>query len=303
MPPDQAAAALREATAVVTTRWRYGNAMLREARNLRAIIDVSGSWPRVDYRYCFSRAIHVLSCAPSFGPGVAEMMLGMAIAACREIVIGDADFRARREKWLRAGNQSTFMLRGKPIGLIGFGGLARSLLPLLGPFQCAVSVYHPSVSPSEIRRKGCQPVDLDSLLRTSRVIFVLLGPKPQYKELLNRQRLSLIRSDAVLVLAGRSYVIDFDALTEFVLEGRFKAAIDVFPEEPLPGDHPIRGAKHAILSAHRAGSVSETLQDIGRDVVDDLEAVLMGASPHRLLEARLERMAAVDLDPSWPDVP
>ena len=290
MPPAEAVEALREATAVITTRWRYGENALNEAKNLRAIIDVSGSWPKVDYMQCYARAIHVLSCAPSFGPVVAEMMLGMAIAACREIVIGDADFRNRREKWLAEGNQTTFTLRAKPVGFIGFGGLAKSLLPLLAPFQCPVSVYHPSVSPSEIRRSGCQPVDLDSLLRTSRVIFVMVGPKPRYQQLLNRQRLSLIQSNAVLVLASRSLVVDFDALTEFVLEGRFKAAIDVFPTRPLPADHPIREARGAILSAHRAGSVAEALLDIGRDAVDDLEAVFMGASPHRLLQAKLERI-------------
>jgi phosphoglycerate dehydrogenase-like enzyme len=63
----------------------------------------------------------------------------------------------------------------------------------------------------------------------------------------------------VFVLMGRAHVVDFDVLAEFVLAGRVKAAIDVFPVEPLSLDHPIRRAPGAVLSAHRAGSVTEGL--------------------------------------------
>ena len=83
-------------------------------------------------------------------------------------------------------------------------------------------------------------------------------------------------------------MVDFDALTDLVLQGRFKAAIDVFPQEPLAADHPIRRAKGAVLSAHRAGSVQEGLWEIGAMVVDDLEAIVRGLPPQRLQQAQHE---------------
>jgi len=92
----------------------------------------------------------------------------------------------------------------------------------------------------------------------------------------------------VLVLISRAHVVDFDALTELVLAGRFKAAIDVFPIEPFPADHPIRRAPGAVLSAHRAGSVKEGLWEIGRMVVDDLEVIARGLPPQRLQVAQPE---------------
>jgi phosphoglycerate dehydrogenase-like enzyme len=98
----------------------------------------------------------------------------------------------------------------------------------------------------------------------------------------------LIRPDAVLVLVTRAHLVEFDALTELVLAGRFRAAIDVFPTEPLPQDHPIRRAPGVILSAHRAGSVPEGLQEIGRAVVDDLEAILAGLPPSCMQQAKPE---------------
>jgi phosphoglycerate dehydrogenase-like enzyme len=92
----------------------------------------------------------------------------------------------------------------------------------------------------------------------------------------------------VLVLISRDHVVDFEALTDLVLQGRFKAAIDVFPTEPLPADHPIRNAPGAALSAHRAGSVREGLWEIGRMVVDDLEAIIRNLPPQRLQVAQPE---------------
>jgi phosphoglycerate dehydrogenase-like enzyme len=90
------------------------------------------------------------------------------------------------------------------------------------------------------------------------------------------------------VLISRAHVVDFDALTDLVLAGRFKAAIDVFPLEPLPLDHPIRQAPGAVLSAHRAGSVKEGLWELGRMVADDLEAITAGLPPQRLQQAQPE---------------
>jgi len=92
----------------------------------------------------------------------------------------------------------------------------------------------------------------------------------------------------VVVVIFREHVVDFDALTELVLAGRFKAAIDVFPDEPVAPDHPIRHAPGAVLSAHRAGSVREGLWQIGTMVVDDLEAIVRGLPPRRLQVATPE---------------
>jgi phosphoglycerate dehydrogenase-like enzyme len=129
---------------------------------------------------------------------------------------------------------------------------------------------------------------LVDLLATSKVIFALAIPTVENQALLTRDLLEQIQPGAVVVLISRAHVVDFDALTDLVLAGRFKAAIDVFPSEPLPLDHPIRRAPGAVLSAHRAGSVPEGLWDIGRMVVDDLEAIVRGLPPQRLQTAQPE---------------
>lgn len=237
--------------------------------------------------------ILVLPAAPAFGPQVAEMALGMALAACRDIVAGDRAMREGTERSLHAGNAGTFVLYGKPVGFVGYGGLARSLRPLLAPFGCPISVYDPWLGDSYLRSQGVEPSDLETLVDTSRFIVVLATPSSENRALLSRDLLEKVRPDAVLVLISRPHLVDFDALTELVLAGRFRAAIDVFPTEPLPPDHPNRRAPGAVLSAHRAGSVAEGLREIGRYVVVDLEAILRGLPPQRLQVAQPELVGLV----------
>ncbi len=230
----------------------------------------------------------MLSCAWAFGPAVAEMGLTMALASARQLVETDRDLRAGEGNWSHTELGDPFLLFDKPVGFIGFGGLARALKPLLAPFRCPISVYDPWLTDSYLETQGVTPTDLDALLSTSRVIFALAVPTESNQGFLTREKLELIRPDAVFVLLSRAHVVDFDALTELVLAERFRAAIDVFPEEPLPLDHPIYRAPRAILSSHRAGAHPEAFLTIGRQAVRDTEAIVHGLSPQEMQVAQPE---------------
>ena len=289
MPHDAFREALPRAEAVICADWRYGDEALREAKRLRAVLTVSGGFPRqIDYDACFTRGIRVLSAAPAFARSVAEMALTLALAAGRDVVSGDRAMRAGHEAWLHAGNREAFMLYGKPVGMIGYGSIARALHPLLLPFGVTIRAYDPWLSDPFLRRCGVEPASLDEILAGSRVIFVLAAPSHENKALLSSEKLALIGPDSVLVLVSRAHVVDFDALTAMVSEGHFKAALDVFPEEPLAVDHPLRRAEKAILSAHKAGPTQEGCREIGSMLVEDLDAILRGLPPTAMQVAQPE---------------
>jgi phosphoglycerate dehydrogenase-like enzyme len=288
MPVDEAILELETAEAVVCTSWRYGE-LGENFPDLRAIIDVSGGFPtELDYETCFDRGIHVLSAAPGFARQVAEMSLGLALASSRQIVAADRAMRQGGERWLSAGNASTFLLFDQPVGFIGYGAIAQALQPLLQPFSVRISAYDPWLGDGYLRHSGVEPVALEQLMSESKVIFVLAAPSTENRALLSRELLERIQPGAVLVLVSRAHVVDFDALTELVTEGRFSAAIDVFPDEPPPLEHPIRRAEGAVLSPHRAGSVREGFWELGELVVDDLEMLVRGLPPRRLQPAARE---------------
>jgi phosphoglycerate dehydrogenase-like enzyme len=278
-----------ELFAVVCCGWRFGS--VADMPKLRAILEVGGGPPRptqLDYRTCFERHISVLNCSPAFGPMVAEMALAMAIDAARDISLGDRLFRAGTERYLHAGNEGTFSLFDARVGFIGYGSLARNLQPLLQPFRCRISAYDPWKTGAQIEAGGATPAGLDDIMSGSDVIFVLAAPTSGNKAMITRRHLELIRPRRVFVLMSRAHVVDFDALADLAARGRLKAAIDVFPVEPLPKDHPVRSAHSAVLSAHRAGAVKGQLLLIGRMVADDLEAVHHGLPPWRMQRAEPE---------------
>lgn len=282
-----------EVEIIICGFWRYGD--VKRFPRLRAIMEVGGGFPspeHLDYAACFSGGIRVLSCASAFGPAEAEMALGLALACSRQIAWTDRAFRTSMPQWSHSTFETElgvpFTLFGKQVGIIGYGPVPQALCSLLAPFGCSIQVYDPWLTDAYLRKQGVTPVDLDTLMATSRVIFVLAPPSPTNKALLNREKLSLIAPDAVLLLLSRAHLVDFDALTDFLLEGRFVAAMDVFPEEPLPRDHPICSASHAVLSSHRGGANVEALANIGHLVADDLDAICNGKAPFAMQQATPE---------------
>jgi phosphoglycerate dehydrogenase-like enzyme len=293
MPAEELDKVRDEIVAIICGSWRHGD--VSRYPQLRAILEVGGGFPSprdLNYAECFSRGIRVLSCAPAFAPTVAEMGLGLALASARQIAWTDRAFRTSDPNWSHTEFDTEigtpFTLYGKQVGFIGFGSLARNLKPLLEPFGCPIQVYDPWLTDAYLRTQKVTPVDLEGLLSTSKVIFVLAVPSSSNKALLDREKLSLIRPDAVFILLSRSHVVDFDALTELLLAGRFRAGIDVFPQEPLPIDHPIRKASHAVLSSHRAGTNREVILNIGHIVADDIEAICSGRVPQAMQIAQPE---------------
>jgi phosphoglycerate dehydrogenase-like enzyme len=196
--------------------------------------------------------------------------------------------RQGREQYGLAGNRDAFALRGSTIGFVGCGNLGRALIPLLAPLRPRLLIHDPWLPDSVIRELGGEPASLDAVLREPRVIFALAGVTEENLRLLDRPRLATIRSDAVFVLVSRAGLVDFDALVDLVAAGRFRAAIDVFPLEPVASNDRVRRVEGLILSAHRAGGLPTALAGIGEMVVDDLELILRGLPPQRLQAARPE---------------
>ncbi len=265
----------------MTGRWSYGD--VNRFPNLKVIAETSGGFPSpevLDYAACFSRGIRVLSCAPAFGPTVAEMGLGLALAVSRQIVWYDASIK--RGEWHLPDTRHERSIYGLQAGFIGFGSLARCLKLLLEPFGCPIQANDPWMTDAYLESQGVTPVDLETLLSTSKLIFVLATPTGSNREQIGRELLEKIRSDAIFLLLSRSHVVDFDALTDLLLEGRFRAGIDVYPKEPLPLDHPIRNAPNVVFSTHRAGAIQEAFHDIGRIVTNDIVAVVNGLLPREM---------------------
>ena len=262
-------------------------ARLARAPYLRAVLNVEGNFlPNVDYPACFERGIDVLGIATVFGQPVAEMALGLALAAARDIPRGDSEIRSGTEALYDEGsNGGSFLLAGKSVGLVGCGSLARALLPLLGPFRCELLGHDAWLDDAAVRALGVEPVGLLELFARSRIVFVLAPVTTENAGMIGRTCFEAMGPGSVVVLVSRAGVVDWEALLDAADSGRIRAAIDVFPHEPIPVAERARATPGTILSAHRAGNVPEIWRCVGEMVADDLEALLAGRPPTRMQRA------------------
>ncbi|MEQ8968140.1 MAG: hydroxyacid dehydrogenase [Azospirillaceae bacterium] len=271
---------------------------LDRAPALRAVINVEGNFlPNIDYARCFARGIRVLNASPAFSMPVAEAALGMAIDLARGITAADRAFRAGRETYGLEANAATFHLTGAPVGIIGFGDLARALRPMLAPFGGRVRVHDPWLPERVIRAHDAEPADLDTVLSSSQVIFVFAAVTTENTAFLGAREFALIPDGAAFLLMSRAGVVDFPALVDAVKAGRFVAATDVFPDEPVAPDDPVRGVEGLLLSAHRTGGTPEAFREIGRLALSDAELVLRGLPPQSCKRAEPETVGRLRSKP------
>ncbi len=263
--------------------------LLAKAQRLKAIFNVESNFlDNMDYDTCFERGIHVLSTGKVFAQPVAEIGLGLALALERNIVGADRDFRAGQERWGGDGNTEARLLSGAEIGFIGFGDLGRALIKLLAGFRSTIRAYDPWLPASFLKDHGIEPASLETVLSHSNVIFVVAGVTSENGGFLGANEFAKMRKGTSFVLLSRAGVVDFDALMQAVSSGHIRAASDVYPEEPLARDHPVRKLDNFILSAHRAGALDVAFKDMGRMVLEDVNLISRGLPPLAMRRAERE---------------
>jgi phosphoglycerate dehydrogenase-like enzyme len=267
---------------------------LATAPNLRAIFNVETNFlPNVDYAECFRRGVHVLAPSAVFAAPVAEMALGMALSLARNIHGEHAAFLQGQEKWLFEGNKQSELLAGSTVGIVGFGGLGRSLYRLLAPFRCRVQVYDPWLPPGHLKRLGVEPVEFDTLMAGNRFVFVMAAITTNNAGMIDARAVDLMQPGAMLLLMSRAAAADFPALTAAAASGRIRVATDVFPVEPVLQDDPIRRVPNMLFSPHRAGVLTFALREIGTRVLEDMDLITRRLPPVACRRAEPKTVAMI----------
>jgi phosphoglycerate dehydrogenase-like enzyme len=267
-------------------------AVLARLTSLRCIFNVeSNLLNNMPYDQVFARGIHVVTTGAVFAQPVAEIGLGFALSLFRNIHGADADFRAGAEKWGGEGNASARLLTGADIGIIGYGDLGRAVARVLAGFSPRLRIHDPWLPASRIHEAGAEPADLETVLSRSDVVFCTAAVTSENRRFLGADAFSSMRRGAAFLLLSRADVVDFPALMEAVRSGHILAASDVFPEEPLPADHPVRTLPGFLLSAHRAGALDVAFKRMGEMVLEDLALLDRDLPPMVCKRAERETVA------------
>jgi phosphoglycerate dehydrogenase-like enzyme len=167
------------------------------------------------------------------------------------------------------------------VGIVGLGRIGQAVARRLAAFEPGRLLYADErPAPPEVERAlGIERVELDALCQASDAITLHVPLSPATAGLIDAHRLALLRPGAVLVNAARGAVIDEDALVAALAEGRIRAALDVFSQEPLPPGHPLRDHPGVLLSPHLAGSTNEARRRMLAGALANLDRVLRGGAP------------------------
>lgn len=262
---------------------------LARMKSLRCVFNVETNLiNNMPYETLFERGIHVVTTGAVFAGPVAELGLAMALNLARGIVDADLDFREGRELWGGDGNGNARLLTGSEIGIVGFGDLGKALNRLLAGFNATLRVFDPWLPPSILREHDVEPASLETVLSRSDTIFVVAAVTSDNAGFLDRKAFALMRRNAAFILLSRANVVDFDALMQAVRSGHIVAASDVFPDEPLAADHPVRSLPGFLRSAHRAGALDIAFKRMGDMVLEDMDLMDRGLPPMRCKRAERE---------------
>ncbi len=174
------------------------------------------------------------------------------------------------------------LLRGKTVGLVGFGRIGRATAALLAPWNARMLFADPAVTASEPWVAAAK-VSLTQLLRESDVVSLHVALTPATRNLIGKNELALMKSNAFLVNTSRGGLVDEDALADALEENRLAgAALDTFATEPLPQASRLRRMPNVILTPHNIGHSEELMQALSDSLLANLRSLFDGLPPRDL---------------------
>jgi D-3-phosphoglycerate dehydrogenase len=275
---DDLIARIRGAEALFVRPGIISRRVIHSLPDLRIIAVHGAGVDQVDIVAATEAGVVVTNVPGGNANAVAELTLGLLLALLRRIP--QSSWMVQREhKW----DEARWMgseLRGKTIGVVGWGYVGKRVIALADAFGMSVLAHDPYLSAEAVESLGAVPRGFQELLASSDVVTTHVPLTPQTHHLIGEEQLAQMRQGALLVNTSRGAVIDVQALYEALASGHLAgAALDVMEQEPPPPDHPLFSLPNVIVTPHAGGSTYEVLATLARVACEDIVRVLEGQPP------------------------
>ncbi len=259
------------ATAAIVSTDPFSASVFEALPDLRTISRVGVGVDSIDLDAA-SRAGVLVSVTPGRNEETtADHTLALMLAALRRVTEHDRGIRDGR--WERAGEWTAWDLHGKTVGLVGYGRIGRAVHSRLVGFGVNVVITDPAINAGE---NGARCVPLDQLLAEADVVSLHLPLTDGTRGIIDRERLGLMRKNAVLVNTARGGLIEEEALVRALKSGSLRAAsLDVFSEEPPHGSELLE-LPNVVLSPHIGGLSDRSIRGMTEQATQNVLDVLAG---------------------------
>lgn len=192
--------------------------------------------------------------------------------------------RTEKEGWMYLSSHNDG-LRGKTVGLVSFGMIAKNVARMLQVFGCKVKVYSGhQISDEEKEKYNIEVCSIEELFTTCDVVSIHAGLTQKTYHMIDERLLSMMKENALLVNTSRGAVIDEAALEKVATAGRIRAVLDVFEVEPLPENSGLRNLDNVTIMPHCAGPTIDVRELVTMGLIDDVERYFHG---NRALENQI----------------
>jgi phosphoglycerate dehydrogenase-like enzyme len=270
---DEAAERLREFEIIVAMRERtaFRRTLLERLPNLKLLVTSGMRNASIDVKAANEFGI-VVAGTNALPHPPAELTWGLILALARSIPREDAGMHSG--KW-----QTTvgIGLHGKTLGILGLGRLGSQMATIGNAFQMKVIAWSENLTAERASSLGAQRVDKEELFRRSDFLTIHTIWSKRTRGLVGPGELALMKPTAYLINTSRGPIVDERALVA-ILESRkiAGAALDVYDQEPLPADHPLRRLDNVVLTPHLGYVTAENYRVFYGEAVEDIRAFLDG---------------------------
>jgi D-3-phosphoglycerate dehydrogenase len=225
------------------------------AKNLKAIARAGVGVDNVDLAAATAHNVVVMNTPGGNTIATTELTFGLMLALARFIPQGDATLKAG--KWERK-NMVGVELRGKTLGIVGFGRIGQAVAKRAIAFEMKVVAYDPFVPAEVASNISASLVDLDTLYAQSDFITLHSVITDDTKYMINAQNIAKMKDGVRIINAARGALIHDADLAEALKSGKVAgAAVDVYEVEPPPADHPLLNAPNVIDTPHLGASTTD----------------------------------------------
>jgi D-3-phosphoglycerate dehydrogenase / 2-oxoglutarate reductase len=222
---------------------------------------------------------------------LAEHSMALMMACARHIVLFDNSVKLGRPipRQNEQIAQNLTVLKGKTLGIIGFGNAGRLLVPKARGFEMQILAYDPFIDKNIFNRFSVESVDLDSLLEKSDFVAIHASLNPTSRHMIGLEQLRKMKRTAFIVNTARGAIIDEQAIVVALKDHYIAGAgLDVNELEPVPQDSPLIGLENVILTGHRAGSSRESTVIWGQRPAEEVSHMMRREWPMGLVNPEVK---------------
>ncbi len=272
------AGALQGAGGILLRSGYITPSLLAQLPDLEVVAVHGAGVDQADIAACTAHGVQVTNAPGANANAVAELVFGLMLALARGIPA--ASHQAKAERAWDTARVMGGELRGRTLGLVGFGQIGRKVAPIAQAFGMLVAASDPMVPDETMQALDVTPMPIEALFETSDVISLHAPAIPETRRMINATTLAMMKPTAHLVNCARGALVDEAALAAALNDGRLgAAALDVLEGEPPDPASPLYTAKNLLITPHMAGSTRECLDTIAATCGADIAAVFRGAIP------------------------